>query len=467
MMSKLTHSFKSFFFKNHKKSEMDVSLKLGSLAEITNQKSTKIFNRKKSIKFFFFASMGLLFALFGVVFTTAVNNIRNANLAPLSEGQTKRGSEVFGFAPHWTFNKLDNVDFEVLTTFAYFGVELNPDGSLQRDSNGYEVFKSEKATEVFKKAHKNGTRVLLTITQMKNEPILEFLDSPEAQTNAINQIVSEVKDRGIDGINIDIEYVGNPGSEYRQKFSTFMANLNTQLDREIPNAYLSVSVYASAMKEPKMYDIKNIAPNVDSVFMMAYDFATVGSSNAIPTAPLYGYKEGRYWYDISSAVDAFIEVMPAEKLVLGVPWYGYNYAVQEPTVKTATNKGYTSYYKKGRRTYSQFIPYKNYAQTYSIVSNKVNAEIEGVTEYKEGFDEMGKVSWKAYYVPSDGTWRMVFIDDPKSLSYKYDFAKDKKLGGVGMWALGFDDGPEMWTLLKEKFGIKNFADADLVSGRIN
>ena len=80
---------------------------------------------------------------------------------------------------------------------------------------------------------------------------------------------------------------------------------------------------------------------------------------------------------------------------------------------------------------------------------------------------MGKVSWKAYYVPSDGTWRMVFIDDPKSLSYKYDFAKDKKLGGVGMWALGFDDGPEMWTLLKEKFGIKNFADADLVSGRIN
>lgn len=458
MMSKLTTSLDSFFFKKHKKTEMDVSFA---------EKSTKIFNRKKSVKYLFFASTGLFVAIFGLLLTMVVNNMRNANLQPLSEAQTKKGSEVFGFAPHWTFNKLENVDFEVLTTFAYFGVELDKDGNLVKDSKGYEVFKSEKATEVFEKAHKHGTRVLLTITQMKNEPIKEFLDSPDAQTNAINQIIAEIKDRGIDGINIDIEYVGNPGGDYRQKFTTFMTNLNSKLDQEMPNAYLSVSVYASAMKDPKMYDIKNIAPNVDSVFMMAYDFATTGSSNAIPTAPLYGYKEGKYWYDISSAVDAFISVMPAEKLVMGVPWYGYNYAVQEPVVKTATNKGYTSYYKKGRRTYSQFIPYKNYAQTYSIVNNKVNAQTEGVTEYKEGFDETGKVSWKAYYVPSDGTWRMVFIDDPKSLSYKYDFAKEKKLGGVGMWALGFDDGPQMWTLLKEKFGIKNVADADLILGDIN
>jgi hypothetical protein len=41
-------------------------------------------------------------------------------LAPLTEG--KEGYQVFGFAPYWTFNKLDNVDFKTLTTMAYFGV---------------------------------------------------------------------------------------------------------------------------------------------------------------------------------------------------------------------------------------------------------------------------------------------------------------------------------------------------------
>ena len=50
---------------------------------------------------------------------------------------------------------------------------------------------------------------------------------------------------------------------------------------------------------------------------------------------------------------------------------------------------------------------------------------------------------------------MIFLDDVKSLDIKYDFAKENKLGGVGMWALGFDDGKgEMWQLLGSKFGKK-------------
>ena len=55
---------------------------------------------------------------------------------------------------------------------------------------------------------------------------------------------------------------------------------------------------------------------------------------------------------------------------------------------------------------------------------------------------------------------MVFIEDEKSLGLKYDFAKDKQLAGVGIWALGFDDGKkELWTLLEDKFGQKITADA--------
>ena len=50
---------------------------------------------------------------------------------------------------------------------------------------------------------------------------------------------------------------------------------------------------------------------------------------------------------------------------------------------------------------------------------------------------------------------MIFLDDPKSLSIKYNFAKSKKLGGVGIWALGFDDGrQELWTALRSAFGTK-------------
>ena len=384
------------------------------------------------------------------------------NLSPLSK--VKPGYEVFGFAPHWTFNKLGSVDFETLTTLAYFGIEAKADGNLDTESRGYEVFMSEKATEVFKKAHRNGTRVVLTITQMDNDNIKTIMDDVNLQESIISQTVAMVKARGIDGVNIDFEYVGNPGPEYREKFSAFSKNLTDRVHAEIPGSKVTASVYASAVKDPKMYNIKTLSQATDGIFMMAYDFAVAGSKNAIPTAPLYGYKEGKYWYDISTAVDAFLTQMPSDKLILGVPWYGYNYAVESPEIKTATTKGYYTYYKKGRRTYSQFNALKSHAQTYALVKKNVHSENSEITDYKEGFDEHGKVSWKAYL--EDGRWRMIFIDDVRSQAYKYDFAKEKNLAGVGMWALGFDDGPEIWDLLKDKFGAKDVADNSIVGREI-
>lgn len=379
-------------------------------------------------------------------------NPTSNNLKPLQS--SKSGYEVFGFAPYWTFNKLDNVDFNVLTTLAYFDVPINSDGTMDRSSNGYQTFHSEEATKLFKKAHDHGTRIVLTITNMKNPTIRAIMDDPAAQQRTIDESIAEVKNRGIDGVNIDFEYTGNPGVVYRQQFSKFVKNFTDQMHAQLPGSKVTVSVYASAVKEPKIYDISEIGHSADGIFMMAYDFAVAGSDNAIPTAPLYGHESGKYWYDIATAVDDFLTEMPAEKLILGVPYYGYNYLVSEPTVK-ATTLPTPSW--RGR----------SMAQTYSIAQNQVTPEMDGIDSYTTGWDEHGQVGWKAYRVTATGTWRMIFVDDERSLSKKYDFAKQKQLAGVGLWALGFDDGkPELWRLLSEKFGLK-LADAKVIQKPIN
>lgn len=366
-------------------------------------------------------------------------------LQPLQE--TKKGYQVYGYAPHWTFNNLDNVDFNVLTTFAYFGVPLMPDGNLDRTDPGYTTFMSEKATQIFQRAHDAGTKVNLTVTLMDNDQILAFLDNPQAQENAVNQIVSEVKNRGIDGVSIDIEYAGKPDDSYRPKFTNFVAQVSDRMHREIPNSQVTVAVYALSAKQPQLYDIGAIAQHSDSVFMMAYDFAVKGSTNAAPTAPLYGHKEGQYYYDIATAVEDFLKVMPSEKLILGVPYYGYNYLVYTPEVKSETRPAWSW---RGQPA----------VQTYSIAQANVNPNMEGITEYREGWDDNAKVSWRAYKVAETDTWRMLFLEDEKSLGIKYDFAKSQGLGGVGIWALGFDNGhTELWSLLSNKFGVKNMADS--------
>lgn len=390
-----------------------------------------------SISTFLLGSFALLLVI-GMSYTPVHNIISPlvanfTSLKPLTE--SKKGHEVFGFAPYWTINKLDNVDFSALTTFAYFGVPINPDGTLDRTDQGYRVFKGDKATEIFKKAHKHGTRVVLTLTLMDNPSIDAFMDSPQAQQTTIEEAVTEVKNRGIDGVNVDIEYVGNPGASRRNSFSTFIKNITERMHAEIPGSRVTVSVYASSAQSPKMYDIAAIGNTADGIFMMAYDFAVTGSDQAMPTAPLYGYKEGKYSYDIATAVEDFLKVMPADRLILGVPYYGYNYLIYgNPKVKAETRPGSW----RGRPT----------AQTYSLVKDNVVAD-------REGWDEVGQVGWKAYYVPESDTWRMVFLDDEKSLAIKYDYAKSKNLAGVGMWALGFDNGKtELWTLIKRKFGTK-------------
>jgi spore germination protein len=370
------------------------------------------------------------------------------SLRPLSQDEARGGYEVFGFAPYWTFNKIDNVDFKTLTTLAYFDVEISSDGSLDKSGRGYEVFKSDHATQVFKKAHANGTRVVLTFTQMQNPAIRAFMDDRDAQARAINEMVKEVKDRGIDGINVDFEYMGNPGDGYRKKFTQFSTNLKAKLEQEVPNSKLSVSVYASAIKEPKIYNLADLSKVVDHVFMMAYDFGYAGSDQAIPTAPLYGYKTGQYWYDVSTAVNDFLTQMPANKLILGTPWYGYNYSLYgDPKVKAEVISGK--------------------AQTYATVQASISPQMENISAYKEGWDDAGKVSWKAYFSNVTETWKIIFIEDTKSLSYKYDFAKSKNLAGVGIWALGFDEGrPEMWALLRDSFGNKDLANNEVVNKAI-
>ncbi len=407
----------------------------------------------------------LLFVL-AVGFKPAANFLGNefsllspmiSPLRPITEN--KSSHEVFGFAPHWTIDKLDNVNYDVLTTIAYFGVPVGSDGNIDTNDNGYTVFQSDKATSVFKKAHAHGTRVVLTLTQMDNNSILSLMDNPDAQQKTIDQAVDTVKKRGIDGINVDFEYMGDPGDQYRNQFSAFVAKLTDRMHQEIPSSHVTVSVYASAVRDPKIYDIHALSQSTDGIFMMAYDYAVSGSENAMPTAPLYGYKSGTYWYDVSTAVDDFLTQMPADKLILGVPWYGYNYAVSKPAIKAPTNRGYYVYNrvktKKGTRLAKSFVKIPSLTQTYAIAADIDNPDESDAQNVTTGWDNEGQVGYTAYYSPTAGSWRMIFIEDTRSLGIKYDFAKDKHLAGVGMWALGFDEGTgEMWDLLSQKFGDK-------------
>ncbi len=368
----------------------------------------------------------------GVFFLSqfALRNVLAPRFSPdvLATGDTQ---EVFGFAPYWSLSKMDNIDWHALTTFAYFSLTVNGDGTIDRNTGEWDSFESKKLDNLFDEAKKNHVRRVITLTQMEPGQIRALLGNEDSWKVIADESVDILKSRDLDGVNIDFEFMPND-ENLRSQFTKFSEYYNRELKSQLNNPYITVSVLASSEKERKIYDIGPLSKIYDAIFMMAYDFYYPGSETIGPSAPLYGYNNGKgpYWYDVSTAVEDFLKVAEPNKIIMGVPYYGWNYPAYAPQPNTA------SIYNASATTNDRA---------------RDNKLLE--TTPVGGWDNQAHVSWRGYW-DGDG-WRVVYIEDKKSLSDKYDFAKSKKLAGVGIWALGFDSGDDtLWKLLDEKFSPK-------------
>ena len=66
------------------------------------------------------------------------------------------------------------------------------------------------------------------------------------------------------------------------------------------------------------------------------------------------------------------------------------------------------------------------------------------------WDAATRTPWYRYQA-ADG-WHQAWYDDVESLTAKYDSVNRRGLGGVAIWALGYDGAnPELWDLLTTWF----------------
>lgn len=247
--------------------------------------------------------------------------------------QYQKTSESFSFAPGSSANKLKKVDLKDLDYLAFFDVPVSKDGDLNTESKGYKSLYSKTTKNLFESARYQGTKILLTFTQ-ENKAVVNFLNSPSAQQNFIDQAIVEITDSGALGVAIDFEYRGNTPKEYQQKFNDFIARLNDKLHQEISGSYVTVVVPESQV-ESGIYDIESLSKNSDRLLVMADGFAVPEVKNGDHINPVYGYKEESYWEKISTSLNNFLNKSQKEKLVLERAWYGNgdNYPLYVPNSK--------------------------------------------------------------------------------------------------------------------------------------
>jgi spore germination protein YaaH len=363
-------------------------------------------------------------------------------------GSTTLQREVFGFAlasslsdptvgyPSWNFS--------LLSTVAFFGLHVQDDGTFAADA-GSAVWNSAQLTGLLSTAHSYGTKVVLTIILQDFAAGTPHMCSALAHAaTTIANTVAEVRAKGVDGVNVDYEGLnGSCGSATdssaaRHGFTAFVAGLRAGLPA---GSYLSVDTYASSATDPLgFFDVSGLAPSADSFFVMAYDLEYSNYSRAPagcasfclgPTAPLTGY----YYNDTSTSAQ-YAAVVPASKVILGVPYYG-----RKACVSAATPNQYPT----GPVVADTYLDATGESAAAGVRAGSFVA-------HRDANDPAGQERWDTWFNTTMNCTRELYWDDAASLGLKYDLVNRDNLRGVGIWNLNYGGGaPELWQLLSSKF----------------
>jgi hypothetical protein len=335
---------------------------------------------------------------------------------PVSTSSCNLTKRVFGWHPYWSGSSYTAYQWNLLSDLCYFDYTIS--SSTGNNTNASFAWSTASVVTV---AKNNGTKIHICATLFSGHST--FWGSVTAQNTFINNIISLLNAKQGNGVNIDFEGMG---SSDKAPFTNFITNLNTALNAANPSYELSICLYA--VDWSGVFDMPALNSQVDFFTIMGYDYYYSGSSTAGPESPLYNFQTS-YNYTLPKSITYYIKqgATPA-KLLMGLPYYGREWQTASNTIPSATSGTFTS-----SRTLSYI---NNNPSTYTVT----NKNWDGT-------------SYNPYYTyQSGGNWRQCWIDDIYSMGRKYDLINQRGLGGIGIWALGYDAGmTSYWTLIQNKF----------------
>ena len=359
---------------------------------------------------------------------------------PAAELPNGLSSEVFGYLPYWAVTDalVAHLDYDLLSTVAYFGVPATSTGTLNKSGVGWDGWTSATMTNVINEAHAEGVKVVLTVTMMAwnydYSSMSALLNSGTRRTQLANEIAATVAARNADGVNLDFEPMPNA---LQAAYTAFVREVRTALG---PDSYLTVAVTGGAASWDEGYDLPKLAApdTADALMVMAYDLNWSGSSRAGGVAPI----DSPYALDSREAMTAFLSKMPGSKLIWGVPYYGRAW-----TTTTSSLNGRTCVSAGGCTAASWAIRYDD--------------AVEAAAEKGRRWDGVGQVPWYTYVSTTYDTHVQAYYDDAASLDVKHEMAAANGLRGVGIWHLLMDAGHRaLWDQLWRNFGDLPFRDVD-------
>lgn len=239
----------------------------------------------------------------------------------------------------------------------------------------------------------------------------KLLTNSYFQDKLISSIITKMKSKRYLGLDIDFECIEE---KYRDLYAPFVSKVTQKLNERGYYVFVDLVPKFSSDQEGLLYqshDYKSLGKAANYVILMTYEWGyTFGPPMAV--APIDKVRQ---------VVSYAVSEIPANKIFLGIPNYGYDWT----------------------------LPYEEGSTKATNISNAKAVEIAAKYNASIMFDEVAMTPYFDY-TDNNGELHQVWFDDARSLSAKLELVNEFNLHGVSYWDL-LKYNNINWILLDEKY----------------
>lgn len=378
-------------------------------------------------------------------------------LFPFSVSATE-DFEISGWIPYWsgTAGTADaRAHLDVLDEIHPFSHSVKSNGTLH-DLAGLEKSIWER---LIKSARSEGVLVTPTVMWSDGNSTHTILRSKKSRTKHIQEIVEMIEDGEFDGVNIDYE---TKLADTKDHYSAFLKELKEALGTKRLSCTVEPRTPPDSLYRvvpATLYyanDYTAIATNCDRVEIMGYDQqrADIKLNSARIGAPYMPVADIEWVRKVALLT---LQSIPKEKLVLGIPTYGYEYEV------TVSPNWYQSYRRIRALNPGTAIalakknkakPTRNSAGEMAF-TYATSDTVKNLKPYKipsntpKGNTVAAKALAYANKTGKTTVFNVVSWSDADAIEAKVDLAKELGLRGVAIFKFDGEEDPDLWDIFEE------------------
>lgn len=338
--------------------------------------------------------------------------VSGETLVIMTDGNNEKNDiEVNGYAYTDIDINLLTKNLEYLTYLSIFSYHINTNGKLTGVND----------EELIKIAKNNRVLPVMVVTNIgKNDRfdsdlVHYILENTFVQEMLINEIVNTMTNKGYLGLNIDFEYIY---PEDREEYIKFLSKIKNRISEYGYFLFVSVAPKTSSLQQGILYeahDYLRIGYIADRVIIMTYEWGYSGGE-ASAIAPIY---------EVKKVLDYAVTVIPSDKILLGIPNYGYDWTLPFVEGTFATS-----------------------------VSNVEAIDIARRNFQRISYDEKNQVPY-FNYIDEKQKKHEVWFEDARSIKAKFDLVKEYNLKGISYWTLNRPF-PINYLVLKTLYNINKY-----------